>query len=83
MLKVITQDGEAKYEISNFEILPVANKNPMSKEKLYYISTPDVGGKHLAIYSSIERAREVFEMMVDSEVSHPEEFFFMPPEERS
>lgn len=81
MLKVITQDGEAKYEVSNYEILSAINKNPMSKDKIYYISTPDVGGKHLAVYSSVERAREVFEEMVEVERDHPDSFYIMPSEE--
>ena len=80
MLKVITQDGEALYEVHNFEILSAANKNPMAKEKFYYISTPDAGGKHLAIYPSLEKAKQVFSDMIDAERTHSD-FFIMPSEE--
>ena len=54
MLNIITQDGLAKYEIHNYELITSPGKVPFVQSSVHYISTPDVGGKHLAAYASLE-----------------------------
>lgn len=80
MIRVITQDGLAKYEISNYEIIP-AEKNPMTRKSSYHIFTSDAGEKHLAAYSSLERAKEVFADMLDFEEAAGGWAFMMPLDE--
>lgn len=81
MLNIITQDGLAKYEIHNYELITSPGKVPFVQSSVHYISTPDVGGKHLAAYASLEQAKEVFESMIELEQKNSGAMFMMPLEE--
>ena len=79
MIKVITQDGLAKYELANYEV--VRRESRMGG---WYIATPEFGGKFLALYTSKERAISVFDRMIQAEADqseNQERIFILPEEE--
>lgn len=84
MLKVISQDGKAKCEITNYEVISASPKTPGASRiggSSYYIFTPDCGGKYLAIYHSESAALKIFQQMLHLEAVHSEELFQLPEED--
>ena len=53
----------------------------MTRKSSYHIFTSDAGEKHLAAYSSLERAKEVFADMLDFEEAAGGWAFMMPLDE--